>query len=96
MGNLHYSPWIYNFLLKLLEGDEDTINLLAEDPFHDSDVPPQYIRIDGYRYSFQKAGGNSRECVSYWKREYQGPVFPTQGVADKKLLSEIVQTQSKL
>lgn len=95
MRNLQYSPWIYNFLLKLLERDPKVVGLLDEDPFQESPVPPKYIRIDQYRYRFHKQDKDSDERQPYWTRDLVGPVFPTQGVADKDILSKIVEAQSK-
>lgn len=85
--NLTYSPWIYSFLLKVLERDREVLNLLDSDPFHDDQEPPKFIRIDKYRYEFNKNINSN----AYWKREYVGRVYPRQGVASIEVLKEMVE-----
>ena len=65
VGRIDRSPWIYNFLYKLLEQDPDVLELLAENPFKDKPYGPKYIRIDRYRYKFARNGrGGPKEGVA--------------------------------
>ncbi len=93
LQKLEYSPWIYSFLLKVLERDPGVLGLLESDPFRDETDLPTYIRIDRYRYEFCKeknAGENEKGKQPYWTREYVGRVFPRQGVATAESLREMV------
>ena len=74
------SEWIYPFLHKLLISDPDTIDLIEHDPFEQSLVRPQYIKIDAHRYHFYKPKRGERS-PPYWERTFLRQVFPTQGVA---------------
>jgi hypothetical protein len=79
--NISYSPWIYSFLLKVLERDPEVLSLLDADPFHDDPEPPKFIRVDKYRYEFNKNTKGNDKDNAYWKREYVGRVYPRQGIA---------------
>jgi len=58
-------PWLIHFVWKLLHNDPGTLSLIAENPFPDK--PPNFIRIEHYRYEFLEPGS---EAV--WKRTYLG------------------------
>jgi hypothetical protein len=82
IGNLEYSPWIYSFLLKVLEQDPGVLGLLETNPFDNESDPPKYIRIDKYRYWFQKdQSSDGSDGKAYWSREFAGRIFPRQGIA---------------
>jgi len=73
LGNYRSDPWILQFMLRLLEGSPDVLELTQNDPFHGT--PPRYVRATTYLYRFttpaeKKATGN------WWKREKQGPYIP--------------------
>jgi len=90
IGKLEYSPWIYSFLLKVLEQDPEVMSLLESDPFGDDPNPPKYIRIEKYRFEFFRAEKScSMGAQPYWKREPAGRVFPRQGVATVESLKEL-------
>jgi hypothetical protein len=75
------SPWMYPFLIKLLQQDNDVLNgLMAGDPWNDSPEPPKYVRMDRYRYKFHEPSGNEK-TPPYWDRELIGRVYPRQGLA---------------
>lgn len=78
---LERSPWIYSFLLKLLQQDKSTLQLLEGDPWTDEEVQPKYIRIDSYRYRFHKKTDSelSNKETPYWDREFIRQVYPRQG-----------------
>jgi len=56
------NPWLIHLLWKFLHNDEDALSLISNNPFLDS--PPKYVRIEYYRYNFEKP---SEENI--WKRE---------------------------
>ena len=58
-------PWLIHFVWKLLHNDKDALSLIKTNPFSDSQ--PNYIRIEYYKYEFNKL---SKEEV--WKRTYVG------------------------
>jgi hypothetical protein len=73
-------PWMIHFAWKLLHNDPGTISLIAKNPF--PDMPPNFIRIEHYRYEFLEPGSDA-----VWKRTYLGPwLFPvskeTQGMRE--------------
>jgi hypothetical protein len=57
-----------------LEGDEATLDLLAENPFPDD--PPEHVRAIRYRYRYTTPG-EREETGRWWEREpvgtYVGP-----------------------
>ena len=99
VGSIDRSPWLYSFLLKLLNQEKDVINLIQEDPWQldpsksDTDRP-KFIRIEKYRYKFyRKRHGRNNGCTKsqYWTRERMGAYFPRQGVMTAAMLSEIIE-----
>lgn len=80
VGTIDRSPWIYNFLLKLLERNEEVVRLLESDPWQGADEPAKYIRMDVFRYKFHKpVSGKGKQ--PYWDREFVGRFYPRQGIA---------------
>ena len=65
------SPWVFDLVTKLLEGDARIIGLLESDPFPEG--PPKYIRADLYRYKFTRPGDPGG---NWWTREYAGEYLP--------------------
>ncbi|MGN8218519.1 hypothetical protein ACTG0T_09250 [Halococcus morrhuae DSM 1307] len=67
--------WFPRFIEQLLTGNEETRQLLAEDPFPDE--PPTHIRVRRYRYEYTTVD-ERRETGEWWRREfvndYYGPV----------------------
>jgi hypothetical protein len=61
-------PWLLHFVWMLLKNDPLATGLLAENPF--PDAPPQEIRIEIYRYKFNKPWSVkpvwSRELIGTW------------------------------
>ena len=64
-GRIDYSPWVANFVAKLLNADPKTLSLLGSDPFKGE--KPQWIKIDYYQYKMDSLGS-----ANYWQREYLG------------------------
>jgi len=50
MQSPEQNPWLVHMVWKLLHNDEGTLSLIANNPFPDK--PPEYIKIDIYRYEF--------------------------------------------
>jgi len=68
------------------------LRLLHNDPFQDDPDPPKYIRVDKYRYEFNRDTKEGPRKNAYWKREYIGRVYPRQGVADIESLKKLVDS----
>lgn len=93
--HIETSPWMFNFLLKILDQERDVIELLEADPFASSNdntsLKPKYIRVEKYRYKF-----STKNEKDYWTRERIGKFFPSQGLCTAEMLKDIIQgTQSK-
>jgi hypothetical protein len=80
IGYIDRSPWIYNFLLQLLERNKDVTGLLEKDPWAESYVPPRYIRVDVYRYTFHQHIRGVKGKQPYWDRVRVGRFYPRQGI----------------
>ena len=65
------NPWLLHLIWKLFDNDEGTLSLLANNPFPDN--PPKYIRVQFYRYQFNKPGDASG---AVWNRTYIGMWLP--------------------
>ena len=73
LGDVHQSPWMGPFALRLFRAEPDVLALLARDPFNGK--PPRFLRanLDGYRFtdfSQRRASGN------WWRSEPRGIYFP--------------------
>ncbi|CAB9523437.1 Lipase maturation factor 1 [Seminavis robusta] len=86
---LDRSPWLYRFLIKLLQRNQGVQDLLAEDPWKDSTQAPKYIRVDAYKYKFHRPG--EAKDGGYWEREFVRRVYPPQGAATLESLQEEIQ-----
>ena len=87
-GDIYRSPWLFTFLLKLLEQNEDVRDLIEFDPFKQINGDrrkPKYIQIEKYRYKFNTARGGD-----YWIRERVERYFPKQGLCSVEELKEII------
>ena len=85
------SPWMFNFLLKLLQGDGQVRGLLAKDPWEGSGEDAKYIRVDKFRYKFHKAVKGEND-PPYWEREFLGRFYPRQGLSTISSLVDQVST----
>lgn len=61
------NEWVPHFIWKLLHNDPGTLGLLAGNPF--PDTPPQWIRVQTYRYRFAPPGNPDG---AWWTRELVG------------------------
>lgn len=62
-------PWFTRLLVKFLEGDEATLDLLAANPFPDK--PPEHVRATRYRYRYTTPE-EREETGRWWHREPVG------------------------
>ncbi len=100
-GGIDRSPWMYMFLLKLLQEDKAVLNLLDDDPWRLSGSKPKYIRVEKFRYKFAFRDGQQNMAVTsnetsvdpYWTREYEGRFFPRQGILSEEMLQDIIRKQ---
>jgi len=65
--------WFVPFLVKLLEGDRQTLALLGRNPFPGE--PPRFVRARLYRYRFTTAQ-ERRETGAWWSRTLIGEYMP--------------------
>ena len=75
------NPWLIHMIWKLLHNDQETLSLIAYNPFPDE--PPKYIRVEFYKYEF----ANPWKEDAVWKRTYLGIWLPplskdTQGLRE--------------
>jgi lipase maturation factor 1 len=79
------SPWLYSFLIKLLDQDDAVVNgLMAGDPWQGSSEKPKYIRIERYRYRLHRPRKGEGKPHAYWDRELLGAVYPRRGIATRE------------
>jgi hypothetical protein len=71
MSDARSEPWLVMFVLKLLEGDQDALSLLAGDPF--AGQRPRFIRARYYRYQFVPKEMQTR---AWWRRTEIGEYLP--------------------
>ena len=70
LGSCEENPWMYRFLLRLLEGSPPVLRLLEANPF--PEAPPRILRTSLYEYQFADATSHRREGV-FWQRRLLGP-----------------------
>lgn len=92
---LDRSPWLYRFLVKLLQQDKETRQLLEQDPWEVEAKQPKHIRIDCYRYRFHKGNGNDKDGhqAPYWDREFVRRIYPREGTATLESLTDEIQSR---
>jgi hypothetical protein len=67
LGDFRENPWLFHFLARLLEGEEQVLALLANNPFPDR--PPRFLRAMPYRYRFTDTEGRA-QTGAWWQREF--------------------------
>jgi Lipase maturation factor len=80
MSTYRQNPWFIHFAYKLLEGDERTLGLIANNPF--PGAPPRYLRAELYRYEMTHFG----DGPAFWRRTRVGGYLPPVRVDDPSLL----------
>jgi hypothetical protein len=73
MSSAQDYPWFPQLMLKLLQGDRDTLGLLRSNPFPDR--PPRWIRAQLYLYRFTTPEEH-RTTGRWWNRQLVAPYFP--------------------
>ena len=73
LGTYRENPWLIRLLVKLLQGSEPVLNLLAVNPF--SKGPPQYIRATLFDYQFTDFKSR-KETGQWWQRQKLGLYCP--------------------
>jgi hypothetical protein len=71
LGTVQQEPWFVHFLVRLLEGSPEVLDLLRSNPFPDH--PPRYVRAEAYDYHFTHYGDGH---PGWWKREPLGLYCP--------------------
>ncbi|QSX00266.1 lipase maturation factor family protein [Haloterrigena alkaliphila] len=78
------SPWFTRLLAKLLEEDEQTRTLLAEDPFEGREASPTHVRAIRYRYRYTTPEERA-ETGRWWERERVGTYVAPTSLEDLRL-----------
>jgi len=73
LGNYQSDPWTVRFMVRLLEGSPEVLQLLARNPF--PNAPPRYIRAMMYEYHFTNSA-ERKSSGNWWKRELKGEYMP--------------------
>ena len=71
LGTMRENQWFVRFLVRLLEGSPEVLDLLRTNPFPDH--PPRYVRATLYDYHFTRSGDGR---PGWWKREPLGLYCP--------------------
>ncbi len=88
MSDYSRQPWFFHLMAKFLQGDRDTLALLAVNPFPNS--PPRYIRAQLYEYHFTTPA-ERRQTGDWWKRTLAGSYFPPVGLDDPSFRRVLVE-----
>ncbi len=81
MSSPNEHPWFSTLLLKLLQGDANTLGLLRTNPFPDR--PPRYIRAQFYEYHFTTPE-ERRRTGAWWTRTLMGSYFRPVSLKDAR------------
>ncbi|XP_054763837.2 lipase maturation factor 1-like [Lytechinus pictus] len=73
--NYQSNAWFIHLAGKLLMNDNQTIDLIAYNPFQDK-LPPRYIRVEHYRYEYTTIGSKEALDGKWWNRKRIGPYMP--------------------
>ncbi|MZH05935.1 MAG: DUF393 domain-containing protein [Nitrospinae bacterium] len=73
LSNYERNPWLIQLMIRLLQGSQPVIDLLARNPFPDK--PPKYIQAVVYDYWFTDAEAKEK-TGNWWHREYKAPYTP--------------------
>ena len=73
LQSYRHTPWFSHFIVALLQGKPEVLQLLAENPF--PDAPPRYVRATLYDYHFTDIA-TKRSEGTWWSRERKGLYCP--------------------
>ncbi len=77
LGTYQNNQWFVGFVLRLLEGSEPVLNLLATNPFPEQ--PPRYIRATLADYTFTDFATH-RRTGAWWSVQPRGQYLPPVGL----------------
>ena len=86
-GRLQREDWVLHLVYKLLDGDPAARELLDEDRSPFADAPPQWIRIEVYRYELAPPRWGGPGPV--WTREFVGELIPPIAADDPRLRAHL-------
>ncbi|KAM6379054.1 lipase maturation factor 1 isoform 1-T1 [Pluvialis apricaria] len=69
------NEWIIHLAGKLLAQEEETLSLMATNPFAGR-APPRWIRGEHFKYKYSQPGGKHASEGRWWIRKRIGPYFP--------------------
>lgn len=73
LADYRSTPWFRNFVVRLLQGSPEVLDLLETNPFPGG--PPRYARAVLYQYNFTDLQTKRREGT-WWRREQKGLYLP--------------------
>lgn len=73
LSSYQRTPWVRNFLVRLLQGSPEVVALLRHNPF--PSAPPRYVRTLLYDYEFTTPQ-ERRSTGQWWKRTLLGTYSP--------------------
>jgi uncharacterized membrane protein YphA (DoxX/SURF4 family) len=79
LSDVEQNPWFINLLLRLLQGSQPVLDLMATNPFPDH--PPRYVRAVLYKYVFT-ASDQRHASGDWWTREQTGIYCPPVSLRD--------------
>ena len=79
LGDYRQNPWFVNFMVRLLEGSPDVLELLETNPF--PHAPPKYVRalLSSYRFTDWQ---ERRATGNWWDAEPRGIYVPAISLDD--------------
>ena len=80
LRSYEHVPWFTNFLVRLLTGTPEVLDLLDKNPF--PDTPPQYIRAVVHEYHFTDLK-KKQATGAWWRREFRGLYCPVLSLRQK-------------
>lgn len=79
LGDYRSDPWIVRFMVRLLQGSPEVLQLLDRNPF--PGAPPRYIRAMLYQYRFTTPA-ERKSTGDWWSRELKGVYVPAGSLRD--------------
>ncbi|XP_063400829.1 lipase maturation factor 2-like isoform X1 [Mytilus trossulus] len=86
LGNYQHNPWFVTMVYRLLTGQEEVLELIANNPF--PDAPPKYIRAKLYHYHYTSSS-QTRSPKNWWTRKEKSEYLPTLSKDTSSLLDII-------
>jgi hypothetical protein len=84
LSDVRSNPWFVHFLLRILEGSPEVLDLLKTNPFPEH--PPRYVRAVLWDYHFTSF---KDQTAAWWKREQKGEYCPPIGLRPRDLGGEL-------